>query len=76
MPKSDPGERERPEPVRQPGWVPLLGLLGIVFIMVGVVMVLMINAPVVRTRTIVIGAVMLAVGLVLLPVAWFVRRRE
>ena len=75
MTDSDRPEGEPQPPVRQPGWVLLLGVLGIALIVVGLMMVLMINAPIVRWRTIIIGSVMLATGLVLLPLAWLLRNR-
>jgi len=75
MTDPEPRQQEPRLPVRQPGWVLLLGVLGIALIVVGLMMVLMINAPVVKTRTIVIGAVLLGAGLVMLPLAWFLRNR-
>lgn len=63
------------EPVRQPGWVPLVAVAGIACLMIGLMLVLTIQAPVPRPRAIVIGSLLIVAGFVLLPVAWFGRAR-
>lgn len=52
----------------------LIGLLGVALIMIGIMLVAMLQAPVVRPRVIVTGFVLIAIGLVLLPIAWLRRR--
>lgn len=51
----------------------MIGVLGIALIMIGVMLVATLDAPVVRTRTVVSGFVLIAAGLVLLPIAWIGR---
>lgn len=48
----------------------MIGVLGIALIMIGVMLVAMLDAPVVRTRAVVTGFVLIAAGLVLLRIAW------
>ena len=75
-----PGNRQPlqpPDPAARPrhaGWAALVAVLGVVFILTGVMLVAMLQAPVVRTRIVVTGVVLIAGGLVLLPVAWLGRR--
>lgn len=66
----------RPPSVRQPGWVLLLGVLGVACLMMGLIMLAMLQAPVVRWGVILTSRVYIAAGLVLFSVAWFNRRRR
>lgn len=66
-----------PDPAARPrhaGWAALVAVLGIAFIFIGLMLLAMLQAPVVRPKIIVTGAVLIAGGLVLLPVAWLGRR--
>ncbi|HSU68091.1 MAG TPA: hypothetical protein VLJ39_14535 [Tepidisphaeraceae bacterium] len=66
-----------PEPSpRHAGWAALVGVLGIALIMIGVILVAMLDAPVVRHRIVITGFVLVFCGLLLLPVAWFGRHRH
>jgi len=60
---------------RQPGWVLLTGVLGAACLMIGLIMLAMIQAPMVRQRVTVTAVVFIAAGIVLLPVAWMKRVR-
>jgi hypothetical protein len=72
--ESIPVPRDAPVPMRHSGWAALMAVLGIVFVMIGVMLVAMIQAPVVPPRIVVTGFALIAFGLLLLPVAWFGRR--
>lgn len=61
---------------RHAGRAVIVGVLGIALIMIGVMLVAMLQAPVVRPRVIVTGFVLIALGLALLPVAWLGRRHH
>ena len=71
QPLQQPDPHARP---RHAGWAALVGVLGVAFVFIGAMLVAMLQAPVVRPRIIVTGAVLIAGGLVLLPVAWLGRR--
>lgn len=58
---------------RHPGWAVLIGVLALVFVIIGVTLIAMMQAPVGRRRVVVTGFVLIAAGLVLLPVAWLGR---
>ena len=62
-------------PRRHPGWAARVGVLGIAFLLIGLVLVLMIQAPGVRHRVVVTGWVLIAAGALLLPVAWLGRSK-
>lgn len=71
----EPPERDsRPAP-RQPGWVPLLGTLGVACLTVGLVLLTLILAPVFRPRLIVAAGILAAAGFAMLVTAWLGRRR-
>lgn len=65
------GPADRP---RHAGWAALAGMLGAAFLVMGVTLVAMLQAPVVRPRVVAAGLVLIAGGLVLLAVAWLGRR--
>jgi uncharacterized membrane protein HdeD (DUF308 family) len=69
-----PPRANRAEHPRHPGWAVLVGVLGIVFVIIGVTLIGMSQAPVARPRVVVTGFVLIVAGLVLLPVAWLGRR--
>lgn len=73
MRQADRPTLNAPEPAERPrhaGWAALVGVLGLVFVLIGAMLLAMLQAPVVRPKIIVTGAVLIAGGLVLLPVAW------
>ena len=59
---------------RHAGWAALVATLGAVFICTGAILIAMLQAPVVQPKIIVAAIVLMAGGLVLLPVAWLGRR--
>jgi hypothetical protein len=63
-----------PEGARYAGWATLVGVLGIALIMIGIMLVAMLQATVVRPGVVITGFVLIGGGLALLPVAWRGRR--
>ena len=53
----------------------LTGVLGVACLMIGLIMLAMLQAPMVRERVIVTAVVFIAAGIILLPVAWMKRVR-
>jgi uncharacterized membrane protein YdcZ (DUF606 family) len=77
MREHDPQPLVPPDPSTRPrhaGWAALVGVLGVVFVFTGMMLLATLQAPVVRPRIIITAAVLIAGGLVLLPVAWLGRR--
>ncbi|HXE55725.1 MAG TPA: hypothetical protein VN541_22065 [Tepidisphaeraceae bacterium] len=70
-----PPRTDRNARPRQPGWAVLIGVLGVALFLIGAVLIAMLQAPVVRHRVIVTAWVLMASGIILLPVAWLGRRR-
>jgi hypothetical protein len=64
-----------PAPVRQPGWVILVGVLGAACLMIGLILLPMLQAPVLRPGVIAVADVLIAIGLALLAFAWSRRTR-
>jgi hypothetical protein len=62
--------------VRQPGWVALLFVLAIACLMIGGMLLGMMQAPVFPRKLVAVGWVCLALGLVLIPIAWAGRRKN
>lgn len=73
--QSQPAGPDEARPNRHAGWAVLVGMLGAAFIMIGVVLVAMLQAPSVQRRAVVTGFVLIACGLLLLPLAWRGRHR-
>ena len=71
-----PPSTDREARPRQPGWAVLVGVLGVALFLIGAVLLAMLQAPVVRPRVIVTAWVLMASGIILLPVAWLGRRRR
>lgn len=65
-----PTETRRRLSVRQPGWVALLFVLAIACLMIGGMLLGMMQAPVFPRKLIAVGWACLAVGLVLISIAW------
>ena len=78
---SAPGENtdgntgERPR-LRQPGWVALLFVLAIACLTIGGMLLGMMQAPIFPRKLVAVGWICMAVGLVLIPIAWSGRRRH
>lgn len=69
------GDASDRAPVRQPGWVTLLFLLAIVCLVIGGMSLGMMQAPVFPRKLVAVAWIFLAVGAVLIPIAWSGRRR-
>ena len=70
------GDTSRHPPTRQPGWVALLFVVAIACLMIGGMLLGMMQAPVFPRKLIAVGWACLAVGLVLIPIAWAGRRQK
>lgn len=76
MVRSDEDMESGPDArLRQPGWVALLIVLAASCLMMGAVLLGMLEAPVVPHKVIAAACVCIALGLVLIPVAWMGRRK-
>jgi len=71
-----PPQTDRNARPRQPGWAVLIGVLGVALFLIGAVLLAMLQAPVVRHRVIVTAWILMASGIILLPVAWLGRRKK
>ena len=60
----------------QPGWVVLLFVLAIACLTIGCMLLGMMQAPIFPRKLVAVGCVCVAVGLVLISVAWAGRRRQ
>ena len=56
--------------MRQPGWVALLLVLAVAFLMIGGVLLGMMQAPAFSRKLVAVGWACLTVGLLLIPIAW------
>lgn len=73
--KQTGGGPDRSHAVRQPGWVVLVGVLATACLVIGLLMLAMLQAPVLRRGVIVTGCAFVTAGVLLMLVAWFSRRR-
>lgn len=64
-----------PTRVRQPGWLALLFVLAIAFLIIGGMLLGMMQAPVFPRKLVAVAWTCFAAGLVLTGVAWAARRR-
>jgi hypothetical protein len=54
----------------------IVGVLGIALMLIGLMLIAMLQAPVVRPRIVITGFVLLGIGGALMPVAWLGRRHR
>lgn len=69
-------EPRRDSPVRQPGWVALLFVLAVACLVIGGMLLGMMQAPVFPRELVSVAWICVAVGLVLIIVAWAGRRKN